>query len=52
LFVYDEAFACELRVLQEGYLEHCEFFDLERWRGRPAHKRLLENMIRLVGPLL
>jgi cardiolipin synthase A/B len=52
LFVYDESFACELRVLQESYLEHCEFYELTRWRARPALERLLENIVRLVGPLL
>lgn len=52
LFVYDEPFACELRVLQESYLEHSEFFELARWRSRPISERLLENIVRLVGPLL
>ncbi|MCA8981637.1 MAG: cardiolipin synthase [Planctomycetes bacterium] len=52
LFVYDERFACELRVLQESYLDHCEFFDLARWRARPMFERLRENVVRLVGPLL
>lgn len=52
LFVYDEGFACELRVLQESYLEHCEFYDLNRWRARPISERLIENVVRLVGPLL
>lgn len=52
LFVYDERFACELRVLQERYLEESERIDPVRWRARPAGQRLVENVVRLVGPLL
>lgn len=52
LLVYDAAFTAQLRSLQDRYLEASELVDLEVWRGRPRWRRLAEDTIRLLGPLL
>lgn len=52
LAVYDEVFTQQLRRLVASYLEQCVRIDLEAWKARPFHNRLLENTVRLLGPLL
>lgn len=52
LVVYDTGFARELAALQEGYADQSRAIDAAAWRARPFHNRLIENIVRLLGPLL
>jgi cardiolipin synthase len=52
LAVYGEHFAGELRVLQDMYAKQSIELDAEQWKGRAFHIRLVENVARLLGPLL
>ncbi|MGB0767975.1 MAG: phospholipase D-like domain-containing protein, partial [Phycisphaeraceae bacterium] len=52
LAVYDRGFAEELRALQERYIEQSVALDQTQWASRPFRTRLIENLVRLLGPLL
>ena len=52
LVVYDQAVSQRLRVVQEGYLARSERIDPKAWHGRPAWRRLIENAVGLLSPLL
>lgn len=52
LFVYGSEFTSELRALQYGYLDDSDLLDLAFWRQRPFRRRLAENTLRLLSPLL
>jgi cardiolipin synthase len=52
MLVYDEDFTRRVRLLQQSYLEHCTNIDLRVWENRPFKYRLIENSMRLLGPLL
>ena len=52
LLVYGSEFAALIIKLQQDYLTRSIFVDAGIWRKRPAHRRYLENAIRLLGPLL
>jgi cardiolipin synthase len=52
LFVYDREFSANLRALQHGYLEGARRIDAAEWSRRPLKIRLVENVVRLLGPLL
>jgi cardiolipin synthase len=52
LFVYDAAFAADLRSLQQRYIAGADRLDPAAWRRRPFARRFIENTLRLVSPLL
>jgi cardiolipin synthase len=52
LFVYDREFTGRLRDLQHGYLDGSRRIDAAEWTRRPLQVRLVENIVRLAGPLL
>jgi cardiolipin synthase A/B len=52
LFVYDAAFAADLRALQQWYIADSDRLDPPVWRRRPFGRRFVENTLRLVSPLL
>jgi cardiolipin synthase A/B len=52
LFVYDSEFAKDLHSLQQTYLDDSDPLDRAVWGNRPFSERLLENGLRLAGPLL
>lgn len=52
LFVYNAQFANELRNLQQTYISNSDLLDKATWERRSFPNRLLENSLRLVGPLL
>jgi cardiolipin synthase len=52
LVVYEEAFAGQLRALQESYVADSVRVDPVQWRSRPFVTRLVENAVRLAGPML
>jgi len=52
LFIYDAQFASQLRQLQQNYIEDSIPLDPDLWAARPMATRLLENVLRLMSPLL
>lgn len=52
LAIYDAGFAKELDALQAHYASRSHVLDQVRWGNRPFRIRLVENMARLLGPLL
>ncbi len=52
LLVYDAAFARQMIALQQAYLDRSTLIDLEGWAARPWSQRLLENTLRLAGPIV
>ncbi len=52
LFVYEPAFAQQLRTLQHSYIDASERLDPVTWKSRPFRERFLENTLRLVSPIL
>jgi len=52
LLVDDSPFTHQLLELQERYLEQSTPVEVERWRSRPRHQKLIENSFYLVSPLL
>jgi cardiolipin synthase len=52
LLSYDPTFTGRLRHLQQTYIEKSRPLDLEIWRRRPAGRRLIENVARILSPLL
>ncbi|MCP5024481.1 MAG: cardiolipin synthase [bacterium] len=52
LLAYDRPFTAELRETQLGYWEDSIPLDLETWKRRPRHRKILEGICRLFGPLL
>jgi len=52
LVIYDPAVSKRLRGVQQGYLDRASRISLEEWVRRPAWKRLVENAVGLLAPLL
>ncbi len=52
LFVYDAGFTAQFLSLNTGYLERSELLGLDAWQSYPKRRRFLENVTRLLGPLL
>ncbi len=52
LFVYDREFTQALCDLQRGYLKGARTIDATEWSRRPLKIRFVENIVRLLGPLL
>jgi cardiolipin synthase len=52
LAIYDAAFTGDLRSLQLKYLQRSQWLQLEDWQKRGLANKLLENLARLVSPLL
>ena len=52
LFVYGVEFAEELHALQQSYMDDCECLAPEDWSKRPSSQRFLENVLRLISPVL
>ncbi|QDT73498.1 cardiolipin synthase [Lacipirellula limnantheis] len=52
LIVYDEGVTSELAAEQQRYFEHASLLDLATWEKRPLYKQLVQNLARLLSPLL
>ena len=52
MVVYDEGVSRDLRRLQDAYLARSTRIDPKDWWNRPAWKRLTENAIGLLAPIL
>ena len=51
-FVYQKAFALEMKAMFEGDLRDCEVISYPVWHKRPITRRLAESFMRLFAPLL
>lgn len=52
LFIYNKDFTCQVRALQQKYIEGATAHDSESFAARSYGQRLLENFALLLGPLL
>lgn len=52
LIAYDAAFSAATRALQRQYESRSQPLQLLRWRARPRWRRLLENAVQVMSPLL
>jgi cardiolipin synthase len=52
LLLLDRASVERVEAVQRGYLDASDAVDLPSWRARPAPRKLIENIARLMSPLL
>lgn len=52
LLLYDADAITRLQAIQEDYIAASDQLDLLRWRARPRLQRLMENIARIMSPLL
>ena len=52
LVFYDPELTARLRQQQQRYLANCQTLTLERWQRRRLAAKILQNLARLVSPLL
>lgn len=52
LLVYDATFSTRLHALQQRYIDHSNWIDRDEWQRRPRARKILEDILRLLGPLL
>ena len=52
IMAYSDKFSLELEKRQQGYLESSALIDLAQWKKRPNYQKVLENIVRLVSPVL
>ena len=52
LIAYDAAFSAATRALQRQYESRSQPLQLLHWRARPRWRRLLENAVQVMSPLL
>jgi cardiolipin synthase A/B len=49
---FSRQIATHLQAIEEDYIRGSERVELESWRRRPFHEQLVQNLTRLVSPLL
>jgi len=52
VLLYDRGVCARLAVEQARYMRDGEFLDAATWAKRPLHRKVSENLARLLGPLL
>lgn len=52
LAIYDKDMTNQIVKMQSSYLRDCEYIELKSWQARAKWWGLVENTVRLVGPLL
>ncbi|HMN84919.1 MAG TPA: cardiolipin synthase [Bauldia sp.] len=52
LFAWDSDFANAVRALQQTYIDDCDPVDPAAWAKRPRARRFVDDLARLVSPLL
>lgn len=52
LILHDHAASAALGAVQQNYIKRSDLLTLEAWNTRPRATRLLENLARLISPLL
>ncbi|MFI4862092.1 MAG: cardiolipin synthase [Phycisphaerales bacterium JB063] len=50
--IYDESLTQSMVAMQRRYMEQSRHLDAKTWANRPFHWRVVENIARLLGPLL
>ena len=49
---FDQDIATQLVEIEEGYMRASQQITLDQWRRRPFAQELVQNLTRLVSPLL
>jgi cardiolipin synthase len=49
---FDRTIAARLRAIEDSYMQASERVELAAWRRRPFHEQLVQDLTRLVSPLL
>jgi phosphatidylserine/phosphatidylglycerophosphate/cardiolipin synthase-like enzyme len=52
LMIYDRGVVAQLAAEQERIFANCRLLDLEAWRQRSLASKLVENLARMLSPLL
>jgi cardiolipin synthase len=52
LLFYDRGVTAGLRAEEERYFANSDLLDLDEWRRRPLPEKVIENLARLMSPLL
>ncbi|MFO0941530.1 MAG: phospholipase D-like domain-containing protein [Pirellulales bacterium] len=52
LAIFDPTFTSQLRALQQRYIAHGRELNMQQWQNRGLHMRILENLAKLLSPLL
>ncbi|MEF8697881.1 MAG: cardiolipin synthase [Candidatus Accumulibacter sp. UW20] len=52
LIAYDQPFSAAVRKLQYAYESNSQQLHLKQWRARPRWRRLVENAVQVMSPLL
>ncbi|NOZ37808.1 MAG: cardiolipin synthase [Gammaproteobacteria bacterium] len=52
MIIYDDEFAASLRRQQNWYRKHSDRLLLAQWQQRPCYQRIMQNIIKLLSPLL
>ena len=52
LIAFDHEFSAATRALQRAYESRSRALRLDEWRARPRSRRLLENAVQMMSPLL
>ena len=52
LITFDTEFSSAMRALQQDYEARSRALNLDEWRARPRSRRLLENAVQMMSPLL
>ena len=52
LIIYDQSFSQTMALLLESYIAMSEPVELSDWVQRPFRRKLLENTMQLISPLL
>ena len=52
MFIYNQATVQELKALQQSYMNDAVRIELDAWQRRPVYRRLIENSLQLLSPIL
>ncbi len=52
MIAFDPFFSAEVRALQRQYESRSDRLQLEQWQARPAWRRIVENAVQVMSPLL
>ncbi len=52
MIAFDPIFSAEVRALQRQYESRSDHLQLEQWQARPVWRRIVENAVQVMSPLL
>lgn len=52
LFVYDRGVVRDMKQMQTAYMQDSDRIELREWQARPVYRRLIENAVQLLSPIL